>query len=81
MAGRGHEATHSLPGYHGAFVAVWVGLPALLLLLLWTALQGTVVDGLLIRTLPPDATAGATPSQLNLLLSEIKNVAAGSCLR
>jgi phosphate transport system permease protein len=76
-AARGHEGSHSLPAYHGAFVAVWVGLPALLLLLIWTALQGSVVESLLIGSLPPETTAGATPSQINLLLAEIKNVAAG----
>ena len=32
-------SVHSLPGYHGAFVAVWVGVPALVLVLLWLALQ------------------------------------------
>jgi phosphate transport system permease protein len=77
MAGRGHEGSHSLPGYHGAFVAVWVGLPALLLLLIWTALQGTVVERLLVGTLPAEITAAASPSQINLLLAEIKNLAAG----
>ncbi len=33
--------SHSLPGYHGAFVAIWVGVPALVLVLLWTAFQGS----------------------------------------
>jgi phosphate transport system permease protein len=70
-------ATHSLPGYHGAFVAVWVGIPALILLLLWMAAQGSVIDNLLLATLAPEMTATASQAQINLLLSEIKNVAAG----
>ena len=77
MAGAGHAASHSLPSYHGAFVAIWVGLPAFMLLLLWTAMQGSVLDALLVRTLPAELTAGASSSQVNLVLSEIKNVAAG----
>jgi phosphate transport system permease protein len=68
---------HSLPSYHGAFVAIWVGVPALVLTLLWLLFQGSVLDGLLIRSLPDAMTAGAKPSQLNLYLSEIRNVAAG----
>lgn len=68
---------HSLPGYHGAFVAVWVGVPALILALLWVALQQPVVDQLVIGSLPPALTAGASPSDISLILSEIKNVAAG----
>jgi phosphate transport system permease protein len=81
-AGRGFVAAeagkvHSLPGYHGAFVAVWVGIPAFLLVLTWLALQGQVIDRLLLSLLPTELTAEATPAQISLLLSEIKNVAAG----
>lgn len=68
---------HSLPGYHGAFVAIWVGLPATILLLLWLAAQGPVIDRLVIASMPAGATDGLAPAQLSLLLSEIKNVAAG----
>lgn len=68
---------HSLSGYHGAFVAIWVGVPALVLVLVWLLLQGTVIDGLLIASLPPAMTQGLEPGEVNLLLSEIKNAAAG----
>ncbi|HLV84167.1 MAG TPA: phosphate ABC transporter permease subunit PstC [Devosia sp.] len=70
-------STHSLPGYHGAFVAVWVGVPALMLLLLWIMAQGTVIDNLLLTTLPQATLDASSPAQQSLLLSEIKNVAAG----
>ncbi len=69
--------THSLPGYHGAFVAIWVGVPALIMVLLWTAFQSTAIDALLLRGLPGEMTAGASPAQKALLLSEIRNVASG----
>jgi phosphate transport system permease protein len=68
---------HSLPGYHGAFVAVWVGVPALILVILWLILQGTVIDRLLLSSLPASLVDGRTPAEMSLLLSEIKNVAAG----
>lgn len=70
-------STHSLPGYHGAFVAVWVGVPALVLLLLWMMAQGSVIDNMLLSTLPATLTEAASAADKNLLLSEIKNVAAG----
>ncbi|MGH6923344.1 MAG: phosphate ABC transporter permease family protein, partial [Propylenella sp.] len=73
----GTAKAHSLPSYHGAFVAVWVGIPAFVLILLWVALQGAVIDRLLLGGLPPSIVDGASPAQLNLVLSEIKNVAAG----
>jgi phosphate transport system permease protein len=68
---------HSLPAYHGAFVAIWVGVPTLVLVLLWLAFQGPVIDRLLVASLPASVKDGAGPAQLNLILSEIKNVAAG----
>lgn len=71
------ERSHSLPGYHGAFVAIWVGVPALVLVLVWLAFQGSVIDALLLRSLPEALTAGATAAERSLLLSEIHNVAAG----
>ena len=70
------NSVHSLPGFHGAFVAIWVGLPAVVLLLLWIAAQGGVVDGLVMSSLPADFTAGKSPAELSLVLSEIRNVAA-----
>jgi phosphate transport system permease protein len=72
---------HSRPIYHGAFAAVWVGLPALVLLVLWLLLQGSVVDRLILASLPPSLTEGSSVSQLSLYLSEIKNVAAGQIFR
>ncbi len=68
---------HSLPGYHGAFVAIWVGIPAFVLVLLWLALQGSVIDGLLLRSLPDAITDGASAADRNLLLAEIRNLAEG----
>ncbi|MBA3324068.1 MAG: phosphate ABC transporter permease subunit PstC [Rhodobacteraceae bacterium] len=68
---------HSLPGYHGAFVAIWVGVPALVLVLLWLLFQNTVIDGLLIASLPDAMTDPASPAQINLYLSEIRNVSSG----
>jgi phosphate transport system permease protein len=73
----GEVKTHSLPSYHGAFVAVWVGIPALVLILFWVALQGPLIDRMLLGTLPASMTDGATSAQVQLYLSEVKNVAAG----
>jgi phosphate transport system permease protein len=68
---------HSLPAYHGAFVAVWVGIPAFVLVLLWVLLQDAVIDRMLIASLPASMTEGATPAQISLIVAEVRNVAAG----
>ncbi len=70
-------AVHSLPGYHGAFVAIWVGVPALIIVVAWLLFQGAVIDQMILSSLPADQTAGLNAAQTALLLSEIKNVAAG----
>lgn len=44
-AARGVGRPHSLPGYHGAFVALWTGVPALLLLVALIAFGERLRDG------------------------------------
>ena len=73
----GRAAAHSVPAYHGLFVAIWVGVPALVLALLWLLADGPVIDRLLTRSLPPELTEGLSPAALGLLLAEIHNVAEG----
>lgn len=68
---------HSRPLYHGAFVAIWVGIPATILVLLWFLLQSSVIDSLILSTLPPILTESALTADKSLLLAEIKNVASG----
>jgi phosphate transport system permease protein len=76
-ADRGGAPVHSLPAYHGAFVAIWVGIPALVLVLLWLVARASLLDALLVRSLPPEMTAGLSPAALGLLVAEIHNVARG----
>jgi phosphate transport system permease protein len=72
---------HSLPSYHGAYVAIWVGVPALVLALLWLMVQNSVIDGLLLASLPDSLTEGTSPAERSLLISEIRNVASGQIFR
>ncbi|ODN69823.1 phosphate ABC transporter permease subunit PstC [Methylobrevis pamukkalensis] len=75
--GAGSDKVHSLPGYHGAFIAVWVGIPAFVLVVLWASFQGAMLDNLVISSLPQAFTDGKSPAELNLALSEIRNLASG----
>ena len=78
VAGGQASNLHSRPGYYGAFVAAWVGIPALILALVWLLFQGSVIDSLLLASLPDDKTANLTGAQINLLISEIKQVSRGN---
>lgn len=71
------ERLNSLPGYHGAYVGLWAALPAILLLLIWAALQGQVLDTMILGSFPESAIEGRSEAQRNLLISEVRSVAAG----
>lgn len=70
---------HSLPAYHGAYVAIWVGVPALVLVLVWLLAEGSVIDSLLLRSLPAALTEGKAGA--SLLLGEIHSLADGQIFR
>ena len=75
-AGGSARNLHSLPTYHGVYLALWCGLPALLLLAVWTVANGRVIEWMLVGALP--ASAQQLPAaELDLLLNEVRNVAAG----
>ncbi|MEL6373158.1 MAG: phosphate ABC transporter permease subunit PstC [Pseudomonadota bacterium] len=67
---------HSLSGYHGWYVAAATGLPALFFLIVWLLFQNTVIDALLLRSLPETTLSDTT--NIELLIAEIKSVAAGN---
>ncbi len=65
---------HSLPAWYGYMVAIWAGLPAVLILLLWTAFQQPIVNSLTIAALP-ESLQQQTADKLGLTLNEIINLA------
>ncbi len=77
LAPAGGAQLNSLPGYHGAYVGLWAAIPAVLLLLVWAALEGHILDAMILASFPEAALAGRSDSQLELLISEVRSVAAG----
>lgn len=71
--------THSRPIYHGLNAAIWTGVPAFVFLLLWLLGQNSVIDMLVLGSYPgSDAMTGP---ELDLLISEIRQVASGSLFK
>ena len=68
---------HSLPSYHGYLVALWVGIPSFLLVVLWVFFQDAVIDGLLLASLPEGMTQGVSDNEISLLISQIRSIAGG----
>ncbi len=75
VAGSGRRL-HSLPGHYGYYVALWCGLPSLLLLSVWLVVQPHIVEALVVSSLPPDL-AKLPADRLGLLLNDIRNLAVG----
>ena len=68
---------HSLPGYYGAYVALFCGLPALLIVCLWLVFEPQIVESILVDGLP--SAAQALPAgELILLINDIRNIATGN---
>ena len=68
---------HSLPSYYGYYVAIWCGLPALGLVLLWVFFGAAIEKQLLIASLPDDIVNQA-PERLGLYLNDVRNLAQGN---
>jgi phosphate transport system permease protein len=70
---------HSLPGYYGLYVAIWCAVPALLLVALWQAFEGSVIIGLLTADLPQEIKSLSRPLR-QLFLNDVTNLADGKVL-
>ena len=76
---RSQTKLHSLPQYHGYFIALWCGIPTILLILLWTSLE-PVLLGSLIRSYLESQSGGLTPTDYVIMTEEVRNLAAGVAL-
>jgi phosphate transport system permease protein len=73
----GPRSFHSLPGYHGGYVALWCAIPAVALLALWQIaepiwLRASVIDSL------PESYAAMPADQLGLVYNDIRNLVEGN---
>lgn len=73
----GVRGLHSLPSYYGFFTALWCGLPALIMLLVWVSLQSSVIRDLMVSDLP-EAVRNLPTAQLGLVINDIQNLAQGN---
>ena len=67
---------HSLPGYDGGYAALWVGVPAALLILLFAMFGGRLEAGLL-RADTPAAVAQRSGPQQNVFYGDARAIARG----
>ena len=73
----GPRSFHSLPGYHGGYVALWCALPALALLAVWQIFEPMWLRSSVLESLPE--TIRALPAdQLGLVYNDIRNFVEGN---
>ena len=78
-AGEDLRGMHSRPVYHGLNALVYTAVPAFIFILLWLLFEGSVVDMMILGSVPGvDALSG---SEKDLLISEIRQVAAGNIFK
>ncbi len=77
MATRTGVRLHSLPRYYGTLVALWTGIPSMILVIVWAMLQSSAIDHLVLASMPTEIVAPLDSSNRSLLISEIHSVAAG----
>ncbi|HEY8507179.1 MAG TPA: phosphate ABC transporter permease family protein, partial [Steroidobacteraceae bacterium] len=74
---RGIRNLHSLPSYYGTLTALWCIVPALIVLALWVGLQDAILVRLVSAQLPEEMRS-LSPSELGLVLNDMRNVIAGN---
>jgi phosphate transport system permease protein len=67
---------HSLAGYHAAYVALWVVLPALLFASVWTLISPRLATEAMLAA-PAAATLPTAPIERNAILAEARGLAEG----
>ena len=68
---------HSLPGYYGYYTALWCGIPALIILVLWSVFQSTIITGVVVAGLPLEIQ-NLPPDRLNLVINDVRNLVSGN---
>jgi phosphate transport system permease protein len=77
IAGGATGILHSLPTYHGVYVALWCVVPSLLLISLWLSFEPIVANAYL-ASLLGDSVSGLSAGQRALLLTNVKGAAVGA---
>jgi phosphate transport system permease protein len=66
----------TLPSYYATMMALWALIPALIVIALWSVLDGSIISSLVKSSLPSEAKQMSSEN-LGLLMSQVSNVASG----
>ena len=79
LAGQGNNSAmlHSRPGYYGALVALWCGIPALLILFLWNIIEPSILRHVVLSHVPSHIAAGLDPAAMSVMMDRVQAIASG----
>ena len=67
---------HSLPSHYGVLTGFAIGLPALVVYVLWLSMETLIIDARILNELPPQLAEAS--GSASLVLNDIKNTLAGN---
>lgn len=79
LAGKGNNSAklHSRPGYYGALVALWCGIPAFLILLVWNIIEPSILTHVVLNNVPANIAASLDPASTGVLVDRVQAIASG----
>lgn len=79
LAGQGSNSAslHSRPGYYGALVALWCGIPAFLILIVWNLAEPNILKHVILGQVPASVLGGMDQASLEVLMNRVKSIASG----
>lgn len=79
LAGKGNNSAtlHSRPGYYGALVALWCGVPAFLILIIWNLVEPSVLQHIIFNNIPASVSATLDEASREVLIDRVQAIASG----
>lgn len=71
------QRLQSLPGYYGAYAALWSFVPLMLAILAWWSVSARVIEWRMLQLIA-DSVVAATSGSAGLALDEVRNIADGA---
>ena len=79
LAGQGNNSAklHSRPGYYGALVALWCGIPAFLILFVSNIVEPSIFKHIVISSVPEQISETLDPTSVSVLMERVQAIASG----
>ena len=79
LAGQGNNSAmlHSRPGYYGALVALWCGIPAILILIVWNIIEPSLLRHVIMANVPDEIAVSLDPASTAVLMDRVQAIASG----